>query len=289
MRCNICARALTALPIFAFLGSSRAISISSIRANSTTSDVAAAIEHWNHYHIPLPNYFDDKGNNFEESGTLKWYNSWMYNTAKQFPDDYKSLGESRFFAVKILNTTELFDCAIVHNGCDEKPALEHIVEYFSSNETATLKEIMENSRRKSLELSSEAAVACKVFKAMINIGFDAVRTEISSLASSISAIPGVSGPIGAIASFIEFKIDVAQRMLDLGIDLEKLKGSKVNSTIDFGDSFELRLANGYAHGVCDDKDETPVRKDQMQAHIGRLFPALKLMSEVTLQVTYVQS
>ncbi|KAE8445361.1 hypothetical protein EG329_013483 [Mollisiaceae sp. DMI_Dod_QoI] len=285
---------------------------------STTNDAAQAVEYWYRRGTYLPSYFDDVGDNFENSGTTKWLNEWIVRKAREFPDEYAALGEARFFGVKIMSLTTTFDCSLVHRGCNKKPGPERIIDHFMRHYPSP-ERAMEMSRKvnfvferidsfvkvlsvqhDNLETakttlmtkvpslvnsftpttSLEAKIICHVYETLVALEWDRLRTMVSTAMGPVDN--GMNWGIGT-GGTAAFLITVQQQMIKLGIAIHKLKKGSSSKSVSMGEDFELRMDNSYAEGICDLNDETAVRKDQMQAHVGKLFPALQLISEATMQ------
>jgi hypothetical protein len=71
-------------------------------------------------------YFKFTHENIEESKMHPWYvksrEQWMKNN----PEEFKRLGEHRYFGEKILKQPN-FHCGVEKNGCDEAPSCETIL------------------------------------------------------------------------------------------------------------------------------------------------------------------
>lgn len=130
-------------------GHAGVISTVQIREQPSSSDATQAYEYWKKNETPLPSYFDDDdaGKNFENSGTAHWYNQWIFNKAKEHPDDYNRLGEATFFAVQIMGISEKFNCSLARNGCEKTPDTSSIIRHFLWNEASFPEVAMETSRR----------------------------------------------------------------------------------------------------------------------------------------------
>jgi hypothetical protein len=108
-----------------------------------------------------------------------------------------------------------------------------------------------------------------------------MKTLVSVAASASDKVtenPFSTGPL------FNFPLVVAQKALNLAMDdyFEQKKNSK-SGYVDMGDGYELRMDNGYVQGICTEKDENVVREGQMEEHVGKLFPVLKLISEAAMQ------
>ncbi|CZR68442.1 uncharacterized protein PAC_18341 [Phialocephala subalpina] len=139
----------------------------------------------------------------------------------------------------------------------------------------------------------EADINCQVFKTFIDLAWSLLQWQVSSQTGGWSTLAGLAGPPGAIVAggigqlgaFVSFGITVTQKMIDMGVEIDKMKKQAGSHVVDMGEDFELRMESGYVEGICNEKDDNAVKRDQLQAHIGKLFPLLKLISEGTMQAT----
>ncbi|KAF8848409.1 hypothetical protein BDZ45DRAFT_753879 [Acephala macrosclerotiorum] len=323
MLSHIYARLLAAVLVGQFYqqGNAAAINAVQIRGEPGISDGIQAFEHWKKNGTPLPSYFDDDdaGKNFEDSDTAHWYNQWIVDKAKEFPDEYERMGEATFFAVQIMGISDKFNCSLARNGCDKTPDTSAVIRHFLKNETSSPKTAMETSRRvnfvfermntfvkvskiyhDNLETAKtqlmtkipylvqsftpkktlEADVNCQVFKTFIDLAWSYTQM---SLGVSFGLGGDISSGIGLSGGPTNFGVTVIQKMIDLGVDIDKMRKQAGSHVVDMGEGFELRMESGYVEGFCNERDATAVQRDQMQGHIGKLFPLLKLISEGTMQ------